>query len=514
MAIKKNQRYYYSLNNFSISARSTIDGRWKLVRRIGTGGNGEVWQCRDVNDGQEYAIKFLKRAYKEPYSRFYDEERFMEDFGDVPGIMPIIAKYIPPVENRYADKTKPFYYVMPLAKAIHHDIYAEPVENKIRIIRALLEMLVNLHEQGIAHRDIKPANILLYNGQYVLSDFGLVYFQGKSSKTPPNTALGAKWTRSPQMERDAIAADKFKADVYSMAKTIWMIFTGDFTSFEGQYDPSSPFLSLRKYVEGKYLTPLENLLARCTDHEEGRRPTARELLDAFNDWDAINHNWDRENLLQWIEIQRRIFPIYEPDRAEWTGLERIVGILNLLGSYQSLNHMFFPNGGGLDLTGATLAREEGFVELHCRDLIYTLRPRRLLFERISDDFQWNHFRLEAEEVKLISEDFQTDDYMEEFGELTEENGNCKLIQLHEFDNLSKEEVEKYNARHISRFLKGSMVIFHKNSLYNLLISNYKREHDIVGAEQFRKLITDYSLKLQGKTIADFRKQKAVETATE
>ena len=97
---------------------------------------------------------------------------------------------------------------------------------------------------------------------------------------------------------------------------------------------------------------------------------------------------------------------------------------------------------------------------------------------------------------------------------TEKNGNCKLIQLHEFDNLSKEEVEKYNARHISRFLKGSMVIFHKNSLYNLLISNYKGEHDIVGAEQFRGLITDYCLKLKGKTIADFSKQKAVETATE
>lgn len=506
MAIKKNQRYYYSLNNFSISARSTIDGRWKLVRRIGTGGNGEVWQCRDVNDGQEYAIKFLKRAYQEPYSRFYDEERFMEDFGDVPGIMPIIAKYIPPVENRYADKTKPFYYVMPLAKAIHHDIYAEPVENKIRIIRALLEMLVNLHEQGIAHRDIKPANILLYNGQYVLSDFGLVYFQGKSSKTPPNTALGAKWTRSPQMERDAIAADKFKADVYSMAKTIWMIFTGDFTSFEGQYDPSSPFLSLRKYVEGKYLTPLENLLARCTDHEEGRRPTAREFLDAFNDWDAINHNWDRENLLQWIEIQRRIFPIYEPDRAEWTGLERIVGILNLLGSYQSLNHMFFPNGGGLDLTGAVMAREEGFAELHCGGLIYTLRPKRLLYERISDDFQWNYFRLEVEEIDDISEEFRTDGYMEEFGELTESEGSIRLIPIHDLDEMSREDAERYKARHITRFLRGSMVVFHKNSLYNKIVSQDKGEHDKIMANEFREYIMSQSQKLKGKTIADFRKK--------
>ena len=63
MPTNKNQRYYYSLKKFRISARSTIDGHWKLVRRLGAGGNGEVWQCRDINDGKEYAIKLLKNAY-------------------------------------------------------------------------------------------------------------------------------------------------------------------------------------------------------------------------------------------------------------------------------------------------------------------------------------------------------------------------------------------------------------------------------------------------------------------
>lgn len=503
----KKKKYYYSLRNFRISSRSTIDGRWKLVRRLGSGGNGEVWQCRDINDGQEYAIKFLKKAYKEPYSRFYDEVSFMESFGSMEGVMPVVAKYIPPGKGVNDYTKEPYYYVMPLATSLGKEIYKEPVERKITIIRALLEMMVNLHDHGIAHRDIKPANILLYNGQFVLSDFGLVFFNGKSSKTPPNIALGAKWTRSPQMERDAFTADKFKADVYSMAKTIWMIFTGDFTSFEGQYDPSSPFLSLRKHVKGKYLTPLEVLLTKCTDHEEERRPTARELLDAFNDWDAINHNWDRENLLQWIEIQRKIFPLYEPDSAEWTGLDRIAGILNVLGTYQSLNHLFFPNGGGLDLTGAELAREEGFVELHCGDLIYSVCPKHLLYERISEDFQWNYFRLEIEAVAPVSEGFRADEHMEEFGELTEGDGSVRFIPIHELDEMSKEESVKYKARHISRMLKGSMVIFHKNSLYNMLISQYKGEHDKVTAEDFRSQITDCSKKLKGKTIADFRQPK-------
>ena len=247
-------------------------------------------------------------------------------------------------------------------------------------------------------------------------------------------------------------------------------------------------------------------MARCTDDVEELRPAAKELLDGFKDGDAINHNWDRENLLQWIEIQRRIFPIYEPDRAEWVGLERMVGVLNMLGTYQSLNHLFFPNGGGLDLTGAVMAREDGFLELHCGGLIYTLRPKRLLYERVSDDFQWNYFRLEVEETDAISEDFRTDSYMEEFGELTEGDGNIRLIPISELDEMSREESVKYKARHIARFLKGSMVVFHKNSLYNMLITQYKGEHDKVQADDFREHIMSCSQKLKGKTIADFRKQ--------
>ncbi|ERI88615.1 hypothetical protein HMPREF1981_00470, partial [Bacteroides pyogenes F0041] len=53
-----------------------------------------------------------------------------------------------------------------------------------------------------------------------------------------------------QMERDAVHANKYKADIYSMAKTIWI-------AFEGQYIPNS-VVSLRQYISGDiYLYPLE-----------------------------------------------------------------------------------------------------------------------------------------------------------------------------------------------------------------------------------------------------------------
>lgn len=144
--------------------------------------------------------------------------------------------------------------------------------------------------------------------------------------------------------------------------------------------------------------------------------------------------------------------------------------------------------------------------LHCGGLIYTLRPKRLLYERISDDFQWNYFRLEVEEIDDISEEFRTDSYMEEFGELTESEGSIRLIPIHDLDEMSREDAERYTARHITRFLRGSMVVFHKNSLYNMIVSQYKGEHDKIMANEFREYIMSQSQKLKGKTIADFRKK--------
>lgn len=500
------KRFFYSLKYFRLGINRKIDKRWTLIRRLGAGGNGEVWLCRDL-DGTEYAIKFLKYAYKEPYSRFYDEVTFMESFGNIDGVLPIISKNAPVGVSQYTKTKSPYYYVMPLAASLGSDLYNESIERKTEIIRSLLEMLVSLHKQKIAHRDIKPANILLYQGQYVLSDFGLVFFQGKTSKTVQNRPLGAKWTRSPQMERDAGAADGFKSDVYAMAKTIWMIFTGDFTSFEGQYDASSSFLSLRRHIPEKYVTPLEDLLTRCTDHEEGRRPTAQEFLDEFVDWIDINNDWDRENLLQWVEVHKKIFPLHEPDHAEWENLSRMVGILNILGSYQSLNHLFFPGGGGLDLTGASLSDEKETVELDFGGLRYLVCPKRLVFERMSDDFQWNYFRLELKVVEPRFKEYMVDDYLEEYGSVTYANGSVDAISLRKFDELDSTEVEKLKARRVSRFLKGSMVIFHKDSFYNQLVSRYRGEHDKMPADEFKRQISALSQKMKGKTITDIRNSK-------
>lgn len=484
----------YNLKKFNLKRNRKI-AQWTLAKQLGAGGNGEVWVCRD-NQKQEYAIKFLKWGSGEAYKRFFDEVTFMEQFGAIKGVMPIIDKYIPEYSRRNDNPHLPFYYVMPLAESAEVRIKQATVDEKIIIIKEILAMLTSLHAQGIAHRDIKPANILYFKGNYVLSDFGLVFFQKKTAKTPVGAKLGAKWTISPQMERDAVHADKFKADVYSIAKTIWMILTGDMKSFEGQYIPNS-LVSLRHYKIGdKYLYPLEKLLAQCTDHNEMARPDASGLEQGFLKWVAINENWSRQNLVQWQEVQERLFPTSVPTHAEWNNPKDIVNVLRLLGQYNSQNHTFFPDGGGMDITGANLSYEDGCIEFHCNRLVYIVKPKRLSFEFINDEIEWNYFSLETEPLEAFSSDLPEEFYSEEFCEMSPLDYQSPDI----LDNMTKDEFDRIHPRRITRYLHGSFVMFHKDSIYNHFVSKYKGEHDKIGLQKFNEIICEFAEKYKGKNM--------------
>lgn len=473
---------------YNLRANRKING-WTLSKKLGSGGNGEVWMCRN-DKKEEYAIKFFKFGrYGAAYERFIDEVDFMEQHQGIHGVLPIIDKNLPSKNKKNVDANIPIYYVMPLAESVEQKIKKFTLDEKVEVVRMLLNMLVDLHQNSIAHRDIKPANILFYNGEFVLSDFGLVYFKKKKFKTPVGKKVGAKQTIAPQMEKDAQSADKYKADVYSMAKTIWIILTGNEFSFGGQYIATSEIGLSRKLKCDKYLYPLDKLLAQCTDYTESARPTAEEMKNKFEEWIQINANWSKENLMQWQEIQELLFPTIIPTHAEWKNVEDIVNVLRFLGKYESLNHMFFPDTGGLDLTYAVISHESDCIELICSELIYIVKPKKLSFEFINDEAEWNYFLLETENLKPTALNHgQQDDYAEEVYEISP----AQCISLEEFENMSKADIDALKPRHVCRYLKGSFVFFHKDSVYNKSVSKYRGEHDKMAIGDFHDTIVQYS----------------------
>lgn len=68
------------------------------------------------------------------------------------------------------------------------------------------------------------------------------------------------------------------------------------------------------------------------------------------------------------------------------------------------------------------------------------------------------------------------------------------------DNMSKEEYDKIHPRHITRYLHGSFVMFHKDSIYNHFVSQYKGEHDKIGLQEFRVKISKLANKYKGENM--------------
>ena len=93
--------------------------------------------------------------------------------------------------------------------------------------------------------------------------FGLVEYPAKADISLPRKDLGPKWTIAPEMKRNPHTADGKLADVYSMAKTMWILLTKEEKGFEGQYSSGSS-IEIKKLVPSIYQGPIDNLLHNCT----------------------------------------------------------------------------------------------------------------------------------------------------------------------------------------------------------------------------------------------------------
>lgn len=466
-----------------------IIGNWGLKRKIGSGGNGEVWECID-QAGNFYAMKILTRTTGEAYQRFLDEVKVMLSHQGNDGMLPVIDYNLPELNGSELTEGE-LYYVMPLAIPAKERLFGCIFEEKLNAIRDILKMLCQLHHQGIAHRDIKIENILMYQEHYVLSDFGLVFYQDKIRVTKTDERIGAKRTLAPEMERPGSKnADPFKADVYSIAKTIWVILTENSDSFEGQYSRNQ-VIRLEDNVKSPrytYFTPLGDLLAECTDVLPALRPEIDQVLARFEEWENMQDDFAKSNRYQWVEVIKALFPYSVPAHAEWTDIKEIKIVLNLISHYDSLNHLFFPSGGGLDLDAVFDSYEDHCLELDFGGLRHVVNPRILTFESIGEDLLWNYFRLECNPMKPVLKSTPEDEFYEGVSEISpleyvdygvmEDGDLAKQYGYHVTDF----------SRQIARQLKGSFVIFSKSSFYNRTTGTYDGRHEKMSGKEFRTYI--------------------------
>lgn len=360
----------------------------------------------------------------------------------------------------------------------------------------MLNLLSQLHKLGIAHRDIKPENILAYNNRFYLSDFGLMFIRDaeRITKEADRERIGAKRTIAPEMERKAgYNADPYKADIYSMAKTIWMILTEDYDCFEGQYDSNSA-ISLDRYgkvgsfddgliLSAPYFTPLDLLLTQCTDHDPNIRPSIDVVIKRFNSWIDVNHDYHLRNNIEWYEITDKLFPIKTPNKVVWTDLNDIISVLNFLCKYKSLAYVFLPRGGA-HYKGVKKAEEERFLEFDM-GMAYLFPAKSLTFYSFGKEPEWNYFRLDAyDDVEPVFLKELPEEITEADEELTELfPGEYAPLEVWEYNEEYHGYCPTEKMRRIARYYRGSFVLFNTRSSYNLESSTHNR-HSHFTKEEF------------------------------
>jgi serine/threonine protein kinase len=484
----------------TIFSEGQIFGKWKLLSYLGGGGNGEVWICSNKEGVVSGAIKLLKLLNTKSYARFLDEAKIIEENSDIDGIIPILDKFLPSeLKNNIP------FFVMPIAQSVENQLYGKSIEVKIAAVLEICQTLSRLHKQGISHRDLKPANLLIYKSRYSIADFGLVDYPDKKDVSRQNEPIGAKWTIAPEMKRESHKADGLKADIYSLAKTLWIILTENSKGFDGQYTTSS-FLEFRHFYKDKYTTPIDTLLSRCTDNDPNSRPNIHEFISILEEWKILNENFHQRNQEQWFEIQSKLFPTSFPKRVIWENINDIVKVLKVICTYNNLNHIFFPNGGGLDLEDVRLSVENGCIELDFQ-LIKIVKPQRLIFESFNYTSEWNYFRLELNELEPSGvyktdegeEPYEINHSEEHVSELYPGKYDKYEIVEHRFDYQDMGYQIPESARHVTRFFRGAFVIFNKRSPYNLNPTTYDGRHNRMDTEQFRNYIQD--------NVDDFKQKK-------
>lgn len=447
---------------------------WTLTKTIDAGGNADVWLAQR-GDGRKGAIKILRNLTDETYARFRNEISALQKLGDIDGIIPMLESDFP--EGKGA---RP-WYTMPVAQPCRAFFHKADSKAIVTEFVRLGQTLEKLHAQHIAHRDIKPENLLGLNGRLCFSDFGLVKYPDLTPITPERRDVGAKFTMAPEMRREAAGADGLPADVFSFAKTLWIVLTGQSLGFDGPYIAGSS-VGLKNFLGKKYTTILDKLLSDCTQHDPLARPAITEVVTRLNEWLEVIADFQLQNAYEWREFAGKFFPLQSPNEATWTGPDAIITVLSEIAKVPGLNHLFFPDGGGMTLRAVRRAAEPGFIDLDT-DFAVLLKPAKLTYVSFGFDPNWDYLRLEIEPVNATGHyPVKRGDYVEFLSELQPGQYDHPNVYEYRSDHGRKLPV---GSRAVVRYLKGAMVFFSTSSPYNRDSATYDARHEKMSEAEFK-----------------------------
>jgi eukaryotic-like serine/threonine-protein kinase len=227
-------------HELDLSTGTTIAGRYRIERLLGTGGMGAVYGAVDLKRNEHVAVKVLGTEQSSDVGRlerFRREARAVTQLGHPNIVRALDAGMVDPFTgDRMAGTISGGgrgFIVMELLEG--DDLHARmrrdgrlPPSVGVAIARQVAAGLAAAHAHGIVHRDLKPENVFLCrDGVVKVLDFGLAQMDqapGVARVTAQNALLGTPEYMSP--EQAAGNPVDARADVYALGCILYEMFTG------------------------------------------------------------------------------------------------------------------------------------------------------------------------------------------------------------------------------------------------------------------------------------------------
>jgi beta-lactam-binding protein with PASTA domain/predicted Ser/Thr protein kinase len=205
-----------------VAGNTLVDGRYRVLRRIGSGGMADVYCAEDTHLGRRVALKVLHR-------RFAQDQEFVERFRrEAKSAAGLNHPNVVGVFDR-GEHEGTYYIAMEFleGRTLKDIVTAEAPLDQLRVIDLGVQILQAAgfaHSHGVIHRDFKPHNVIVDDaGHAKVTDFGIAR-AGASEMTETGSIMGTAQYLSPeQAQGHAVTAT---SDLYSIGVMLYEMLAG------------------------------------------------------------------------------------------------------------------------------------------------------------------------------------------------------------------------------------------------------------------------------------------------